>query len=218
MRPRAARSAISCPGRSGLPRNKHPTRRRAPPYRSQTPLDRELERRTEELRELKDHLERELAERQIAEAARAQLAARIIELQAEQLHELSTPIIPITDWLVVMPLVGAMDDARAARVLEVALRGASERRAESVIIDITGVSDVDARVASMLVRTAHALRLIGARTVLTGIRPGVASTLVGVEIDPRAIVTRGTLQSGIAYALSARRAAAAPGITRRSAG
>jgi CheY-like chemotaxis protein len=167
-------------------------------------LTSELERRTEELRRAKEQLERELAERQAGEAARAAMAEQIIALQAKQLHELSTPIIPITDWLVAMPLIGVMDDARAAHALEAARRGASERRAEIVIIDITGVPNVDAAVASTLLRAARALRLIGARTVLTGIRPEVARTLVDVEMDPRGIVTRGTLQSGIAYAMSAR--------------
>jgi DNA-binding response OmpR family regulator/anti-anti-sigma regulatory factor len=184
-------------------------------------LTSELERRTGELRSAKEQLERELAERQSSEAARAAMAEQIIALQAKQLHELSTPIIPITDWLVAMPLIGMMDDARAAHALEAALRGASERRAEIVIIDITGVPTINAAVASTLLRAAHALRLIGARTVLTGIRPEVARTLVDFDVDPRGLVTRGTLQSGIAYAMSARRAPAASGAfssARRTAG
>lgn len=172
-------------------------------------LTSELEHRTEELRRAKEQLERELAERQSAEAARGAMAEQIIALQAKQLHEISTPIIPITDWLVAMPLIGVMDDARAAQALEAALRGASERRAEVVIIDITGVPNVDAAVACTLLRAARALRLIGAHTVLTGIRPEVARTLVDVETDLRGVVTRGTLQSGIAYAMSARRASGA---------
>ena len=167
-------------------------------------LTSELERRTDELHRAKEQLERELAERKDSEAARAAMAEQIIALQAKQLHELSTPIIPITDWLVAMPLIGMMDDARAAQALEAALRGASELRAEIVIIDITGVPTINAAVASTLLRAAHALRLIGARTVLTGIRPEVARTLVDFDIDLRGVVTRGTLQGGIAYAMSAR--------------
>jgi CheY-like chemotaxis protein len=177
-------------------------------------LTSELERRTEELRAAKEQLERELAERRDSEAARAAMAEQIIALQVKQLHELSTPIIPIADWLVVMPLIGMMDDARAARALETALRGASERRAEIVIIDITGVPTLDAAAASALLQAARALRLVGARTVLTGIRPEVARTLAGLAMDPSGIVTRGTLQSGIAYAMSARHVTRAPGASR----
>jgi anti-anti-sigma regulatory factor len=70
-----------------------------------------------------------------------------------------------------------------------------------VIIDITGVKLVDSDVASTLISTAKALRMLGAQAVLTGIRPEVATTLTGLEIEFREIVTRGTLQSGIAYAL-----------------
>jgi anti-anti-sigma regulatory factor len=74
-------------------------------------------------------------------------------------------------------------------------------RAEVVIIDITGVKLVDSDVASTLIGTAGALRLLGAQAVITGIRPDVAQTLAVLDVDFGAIVTKGTLQSGIAYAL-----------------
>jgi len=170
-------------------------------------LTRELERRTEELREAKEQLERELLERQRAEEARAELTAQIIEVQNQRLHELSTPLIPITDSLMVMPLIGAMDDERAERALEAALRAASERRAEAVIIDVTGVPSINASVAATLLRAAHALRLLGTRTVITGIHPEVARTLAALDIDTQGVVTQSTLQNGIAYAMGARRAA-----------
>jgi len=86
-------------------------------------------------------------------------------------------------------------------VLSTALQGVQSNRAEVVIIDITGVRLVDNDVASTLIRTASALRLLGAQAVITGIRPEVAQTLIGLQIDFGAIVTKGTLQSGIAYAL-----------------
>ncbi len=70
-----------------------------------------------------------------------------------------------------------------------------------VIIDITGVKVVGSEVASTLISTASALRLLGAQAVITGIGPGVAQTLIGLQIDFGSIVTMGTLQSGIAYAL-----------------
>ena len=164
-------------------------------------LEQQVAVRTEELRGANELLQRELGERVRAEMARAALQEEVIQFQNTMLAELSTPMIPISDGIMVMPLVGSMDTLRAQRVLETALRGVESSRAAAVIIDITGVRLVDSSIAATLVSTAHALRLLGTEAVLTGVRPDVAQALVRLEIDLGSIVVRGTLQSGIAYAL-----------------
>jgi hypothetical protein len=63
---------------------------------------------------------------------------------------------------------------------------------------------VDTQVAGALIRAAQAVELLGARVVLTGIRPEVAQTLVGIGVNLGNIVTRGTLRDGISYALARR--------------
>ncbi|HZF47559.1 MAG TPA: PAS domain S-box protein [Polyangiaceae bacterium] len=118
--------------------------------------------------------------------------------------EMATPLIPISDDVMVMPLVGAMDTRRAKQVLDALLPGITERRARVAIVDITGVRSVDAQVVSALVGAAQAVRLLGAEMVLTGIRPSVAQVLVNLGVSTAGIVTRSTLQSGIAYALGRR--------------
>ena len=100
-----------------------------------------------------------------------------------------------------MPLIGTMDARRVEQVLQTLLEGVSSRRARVVILDITGVSVVDTYVASALIQAAKAVRLLGAEVVLTGIRPDVARTLVGLDLELTHIVTKGTLQAGIAYAM-----------------
>ena len=132
---------------------------------------------------------------------RQQLQEQVIQAQRAALAELSTPIIPISDRVMVMPLIGSIDSARAQQIIERLLEGVIESHADSAIIDITGVPVVDTHVAQALLRTAQAASLIGARVVLTGIRPEVAQTLIGLGVDMTDIVTRSTLQSGIAYAL-----------------
>jgi DNA-binding response OmpR family regulator len=164
-------------------------------------LTRELERRTAELGDANARLSTQLAVHRETEAARAELQREVIVAQRRRLEELSTPLIPITSRLVVMPLIGTMDSARAEQVLETALLGVSAQRAEVVILDVTGVKQVDAVVAGTLLRTAAALRLLGAQTVITGVRPDVATTLAALDLDLRRVVTLGTLESGIAYAL-----------------
>jgi PAS domain S-box-containing protein len=131
-------------------------------------------------------------------------AEEVISAQAAMLQELSTPLLSISDSVVVMPLVGAIDSQRAQNVIEALLSGVSEQRATTAIIDITGVIVVDTQVANAIVRAAQAVKLLGAQAVLTGIRPEVAQTLIQLGVDLRDIVTRGTLQGGIAYAIGSR--------------
>ncbi|WP_437327213.1 protein kinase domain-containing protein [Sorangium sp. So ce381] len=160
-----------------------------------------LEHRTAALQEAEQRLGVEFAGRERSERERLSLQEEIIRVQNDRLAELSTPLIPITDRIMVMPLIGMMDRARAQQALSTALHGVESNGAEVVIIDITGVKLVDTDVASTLMSTAKALRMLGAQAVLTGIRPEVATTLTGLQIEFKEIVTRGTLQSGIAYAL-----------------
>ncbi|WP_437995921.1 PAS domain S-box protein [Sorangium sp. So ce185] len=119
----------------------------------------------------------------------------------DSMQAMSTPLIPITDRIVVMPLVGQMDTERVSQVMAVALDGVQSSQAQMVILDVTGLKEIDTRVASALVDTARALQLLGARTILTGIRPAVAQTLVGLGLDLAGLITKSTLQSAISFAL-----------------
>ena len=139
-----------------------------------------------------------------AEAERARWQEEIIRTQAAALAELSTPLIPITDDVMVMPLIGTVDSRRAQQVIDSLLEGVASSRAQTAILDITGVPVVDTQVANALVRAAQSVKLLGAQVVLSGIRPEVAQTLVGLGVDLSGIVTSSTLQSGIAHAITKR--------------
>jgi rsbT co-antagonist protein RsbR len=140
----------------------------------------------------------------LAEEAQHQslIQNEIIRMQQLNLEELSTPLIPITDEITIMPLIGSMDTRRVQRVMETLLTGISQTRANTVIIDITGVPMVDTQVADVLIRAADAVRLLGATAMITGIRPEVAQTLIGLGVDLSGLQTLGSLQSGIALALN----------------
>jgi rsbT co-antagonist protein RsbR len=140
------------------------------------------------------------AEKQIA-LAEQQRQEELIDQQTAVLAEVSTPLLTISDTTVVMPLVGAVDSRRVARMMDTLLSGVAESHASIVILDITGVSIVDTQVADAFIRASQAVNLLGAQVVLTGIRPEVAQTLVQLGVDLRSIITRGTLQDGITYAL-----------------
>ncbi|NUQ73831.1 MAG: PAS domain-containing protein [Polyangiaceae bacterium] len=145
---------------------------------------------------------RDITERKQIEDALLLKQREIIRTQAAALAELLTPLIPINDEIVVMPLIGIVDSDRAQKVMDALLTGIAERRARVAILDITGVPLVDTLVASSLIRAAKAARLLGTTVVLTGIRPEVSRTLVGIGAELSGIETYGTLQSAIAHAMS----------------
>jgi anti-anti-sigma factor len=138
--------------------------------------------------------------RQVENALHAAQAEQLRN-QAEMLAELSTPIIPLNDQILVMPLIGNIDSRRAEQVLTTLLQGIQTQGARAVIIDITGVRTMDSYVVSTLIQAVKAARLLGAKAILTGIRAEIAQLLVRLGIDLSQIVTHSRLQSGIADAI-----------------
>jgi len=122
----------------------------------------------------------------------------------EVVRELSTPVIPVHDGVLVLPLVGTIDSTRGAQVMEALLGAITREQASVVLIDVTGVPMVDTGVADHLLRVIRAAALLGARAVLVGVTPVVAQTVVQLGVDLSGVVTRSNLQAGIAYALGLR--------------
>jgi PAS domain S-box-containing protein len=144
---------------------------------------------------------RDLREQRRAEEERAALQEQVIASQQAALRELSTPLIPLTNTVMVMPLVGAIDSARAQQIMEVLLEGIALHQAEVVLLDISGVRVVDTQVADALLRAARAVKLLGAQVILTGISAEIAQTIVHLGADMSQISTQADLQSGLRYAL-----------------
>jgi anti-anti-sigma regulatory factor len=146
-------------------------------------------------------LQSEIAERRLTEAALHE-REELVRVQAASLSELSIILLPISDHALVMPLIGALDAERAQRLTAALLAGVITNRARVVIVDITGMSMVDAQAATALIDAARGVRLLGAEVVITGIRAELARNLVELEVDLSGIVTHNSLQSGITYALA----------------
>lgn len=152
----------------------------------------------------------------LTEQKRAEEAARLAAVQQESIRAqdellacLSTPLLPIAKGVLVLPLIGQVNRARAGQVLETLTRGVAEHRAEVAILDVTGVEALDIHVADLLLSASRAVRLLGAEVLLTGIRPDVARTLIGLGSDLRSLIPFTTLQQGVAYALRRQGAAGA---------
>ena len=122
---------------------------------------------------------------------------RVIREQQEAIRELSTPVLPVRERLLILPIIGLIDPLRARQVTEQLLRGVRAHRAKVVVIDITGVGSLDVKVANHLVLTVEAARLLGARVIVTGLSPEIANTLVNIGVDLGKMSTVGDLQGGI---------------------
>src|SRR2546425_1376472 len=122
---------------------------------------------------------------------------RVIREQQEAIRELSTPVLPVRERLLILPIIGLIDAQRARQLTEQLLRAIRANRAKVVVIDITGVPAMDADVANHLVRTVDASRLQGAKVIVTGLSPEIAQTLVTIGVDLSKMNTVGDLQGGI---------------------
>lgn len=133
---------------------------------------------------------------------RLALQDQIIATQQAALRELSTPLIPLTEGIVLMPLIGAIDSSRAQRIMETLLEGIAFYQAETAILDISGVRVVDTQVADALLRAAKAAKLLGTQVFLTGISPEVAQTITHLGADMQDIRTLANLQAALQLMVS----------------
>lgn len=145
------------------------------------------------------------------DAREERLNQRETELQSVQadyeqvsaaIRELAAPIAPIHDNILVLPLVGSINQDRASFLTEDLLEEIVARQSDIVIIDITGVPIVDTNIANYLLQTTRAVSLLGAEVILVGISAEIAQTIVGLELDLRQLTVRANLQDGIQYALA----------------
>ncbi len=176
--------------------------------------------REQELDQLRASLETTVQERtaELQEALRtveqreAQLQQTLADLRASQeaIRELSAPVLPVLPGVLVTPLVGAIDEARAAVFVSNVLHSIERECAHHVIFDITGVPLVDTQVARMILQAAEAARLLGAQVIVVGIRPEVAQTVVGLGVALERMRTFANLQQAISALRTASLAGAQP--------
>jgi len=135
-----------------------------------------------------------------ARAAEQQRLLAETEQQRDAIRALSLPILPISQTTLAAPLVGTFDSQRLAELQQHMLLAIERTGAKTLVLDITGVPAVDREVALGVLRVAQAVRLMGARIVLAGIRPEVAQAIISLAVDLDGLQTAATFQDGIALA------------------
>ncbi len=152
-------------------------------------------------------LESQVAQRTIELAqALQQQQSQAIQLQnsleqqqalSETINALSLPLIPVHRDILVLPLIGNIDAQRSQLLLDNTLRQIEQTHARALILDVTGVALVDTQLAHSMLHLAQATRLLGAETVLVGIRPEIAQTLVSLGADLGQLRSAASLQEGL---------------------
>jgi rsbT co-antagonist protein RsbR len=121
----------------------------------------------------------------------------VSQQQEAIIRELSTPALQLREGLIMLPIIGLLDSARARQLTEQLLRAIRANRAKVVVIDITGVAAVDSKVANHLLQTVDACGLMGAKVIVTGMSPEIAQTVVTIGVDLSRMNSVVDLQSGI---------------------
>ncbi|GEK33205.1 STAS domain-containing protein [Kurthia sibirica] len=124
-----------------------------------------------------------------------------IHNQRKALQELSTPIMPVFDRIIIVPIIGTIDSERSKQMMENVLNGVIVYKAEIILLDITGVPFVDSNVAQHIVHMIRAIHIVGGQCILVGFSPEIAQTFVTLGVDLKNIRTLGTLQEGVEKSL-----------------
>lgn len=117
-----------------------------------------------------------------------------LKAQQEMINELSTPVISLSKGIAILPLVGDIDTNRAKHIFENALSQCTQKRIDTLLVDISGVAIIDTMVAQQIFQLIEALRLLGVKSILSGIRPEIAQTAVQLGINFNDIDTISTIE------------------------
>lgn len=123
--------------------------------------------------------------------------------QQRRISELSNPVVEIWDGVLLLPVIGTLDDQRASQMSAALLGAVRAKAARVVIVDVTGCNVVDTYTAAHLIQAVRSVRLLGASAVVTGVSATVAADLVKLGVDLHEISTRRRLADGLRYAFEA---------------
>lgn len=125
-----------------------------------------------------------------------------IEAQHAAIQRLSAPIIDVWDGVVTVPLSGVLDRSGAQELTARLLAQIRREHTAWVILDLTGATQLDREIAERLLRLASAVRLMGARCMVTGIGPQMAQILVSLGVSTDALRPVATLKEGLKLCMS----------------
>ncbi|MCM3768999.1 STAS domain-containing protein [Priestia aryabhattai] len=119
----------------------------------------------------------------------------LIASQRDLVEHLSVPIIPLSQSVAVLPLIGMVDTYRIQTIEEKVLIGISDLRIETLIIDLSGIANMEMHVIDHLQKILTGISMMGCKAILTGLRADLVRTMIhsGISFEEKA-ETKGTLQ------------------------
>jgi methyl-accepting chemotaxis protein len=147
----------------------------------------------------------------------AQESEQIRDEMDRTLQEMSTPVTPIWDGILLLPLVGVVDSTRTDDVMRKTLNRISENQSKVFILDISGVPMIDTAVANQLVKITKATRFMGCETIISGLSASIAHTMVDLGVDVGEVRTTSTLRDAFRIGLQQVTAFNSNGAIRREA-
>ncbi len=161
----------------------------------------EIKRSRMELEESNVSLESQVEERTKKLVESEEYLKELVDKLRISQESLSAPVVTVWDGILALPLIGMIDECRIATIMETLLTEITRTQSDVVILDVTGVHEIDTYVTGQLIKIVRAAQLLGATCIVTGVRPESAHTLVDLGVDTSGLVTRRTLQEGLRYAL-----------------
>lgn len=130
----------------------------------------------------------------------------LVEEKTKELQKLvdtlSSPIIPVLDGIVVVPLIGQFDEMRAEKLIVKTLSSLPSHKAEYLLLDLTGLDrNLTEHTSNFIEKLVTAAALIGTKTILVGISSELALAISNTVHDFTKFKSFQTLQHGIYYAL-----------------
>jgi len=157
----------------------------------------------ERVAELEDQLRRGVERMAILWAEGfCDLHEALLDRKELAMRQLSTPVLRVWDGILALPLVGDVDDRRSRQITEELLTAVILTQSDIVLVDITGLGDINTNVIAQLLRTVQAAGLLGAEVWIVGIAPEIAQTIVNLGVDLRHITTFATLRQGLDQAFA----------------
>jgi len=169
-------------------------------------LERQVQETLARLKEAAEELKSKNAmlEVEVSERARREASLR---RQKEEIELLSAPIVQVWDKVLALPVIGTVDRERSRAIMDKLLGEIVRTQSSFAILDLTGIAHVDTDTAKHLLDIVRAARLLGSTTLLSGIAPGIAQTMVEMGIETSAVTTFGTLRDALEHALASTRTA-----------
>lgn len=125
---------------------------------------------------------------------------QVIARQQVAIRQISTPILQLREGMLILPIVGALDRERLEQMRARLLEAIRDRRARVIVVDVTGVPEIDTVAANQLIAAVTSARMMGAEVIISGLSADIAQTLVTVGIDLSRVISAGDLQSGLEMA------------------